>query len=150
MIDYIKEKFYSNSHTELKKEMSRVNKDFNSLLETLNNFNNKDVDLPINKEELENFPFLQWVLLNDKVKMRRRNNLFHYYLNFDCEMKESGGLGKHFHKDLIESVEVIQGSIIDKHTNKKYKQYDVIHYNKEELHEPVALEKSLLKVLFKP
>ena len=119
------------------------------MMSTLNNFNGVSND-PINYKDLIDFPLLEWKVLNDKVKIRRRNMLFGDYINFDTEIKGGGEFGKHFHLDVIESCEIIKGSMLDLYDNKVYHKNEVMHYEKGEVHKPIALEDSVLKVIFKP
>lgn len=96
------------------------------------------------------FPLLEWVKLNDKVSIRRRKMLFKTYINFDTKIKAGGEFGEHFHDDVIESTEIIKGTILDLYDNTTYGENDVMHYEKGEKHTPIAIEDTLLKVIFKP
>ncbi len=131
---------------EIMKKMQDAHDD---IMRVLDAFNNK-IEIPINRESLEKFPLLEWVEINELIKVRRRKNLFGDYLNFDTQMKKDGEFGKHFHDDMIESAEVISGKMIDMIDSKVYETHDVMHYEKGEHHQPVALEETLLKVIFKP
>ncbi|MGB1216437.1 MAG: hypothetical protein ACPG5P_01090 [Saprospiraceae bacterium] len=70
--------------------------------------------------------------------------------NFDTIMLKGGEFGKHFHEDVIESAEVLSGKMLDKITGEVYHKNDVMHYEKGEHHTPIALEDTVLKVIFKP
>lgn len=122
-----------------------------TLLRTVKAFNN---DLKpsggINKKDLEAFPLFVWVDLNENIKVRKRKNVFGEYLNFDTEIKMGGEFGRHFHDDIIESCEVISGKMQDAEDGAIYEVGDIMHYEKGEPHIPIALEYTVLKVLFKP
>ena len=65
-------------------------------------------------------------------------------------MEKGGCFGEHFHDDIIESAEVVYGELLDTSTDEVFKKGDVAHYEKGVKHTPVATEKCLLHVLFKP
>ena len=140
---------HTKKHCELKRKLEMLDKDHKDLMTVLDSFNGKIV-LPINKDDLSKFPLLEWVELNDKVRIRKRNNYFGVYLNFDTEMKKGGEFGKHFHQDIIENAEVIKGKMLDRENNQVYGVHDIMHYEKNQHHTPIALEDTLLKVIFKP
>ena len=120
-----------------------------NMMNILDNFNGVNNE-PINYNDLIEFPLLVWQVLNDKVRIRRRNMLFGNYINFDTEIKAGGEFGEHFHMDVIESCEIIEGVVLDLEDNVTYKQHDVMHYEKGQIHKPVALKDTILKVIFKP
>lgn len=134
----------------VKDDLKLLNRKHMQLMEVLETFNNSGKNKPINREDLTTFPLFVWIELNSKVKVRRRNMLFDDYLNFDTIIFESGSIGNHFHQDIIESIEVIYGKIIDRLSGKEYKKGDVVYYKKNECHEIDGIEKSFLKVIFKP
>ena len=136
------------THKELMDAVKDVDDNFVTLLQTLVSFKGES-DKPINKKDLETYPFFKEIPMGELVTIVRRNNLFGDYLNFDTFMKKGGAFGNHFHEDIIESAEIIKGKVIDKIDNKVYKNGDVMHFDKGEKHEPVALEYTVLKVLFK-
>lgn len=120
------------------------------LREAVNGFNSKKAKKPINRDDLESFPLMVWVSLNEDIEVRKRNNRFGNFLNFDTKMKEGAKFGEHFHDDIIESAEVITGELLDTYDDKVYKKGDVAHYEKGQIHTPIALVETLLHVLFKP
>lgn len=113
-------------------------------------FNSPIATRPINIKDLETFPLHKWIPLNDKVDIRKRKKRFGNYLCFDTRMKENGRFGQHFHNDIIESTEVIYGEMLDTTNNEIYKAGDIAHYEKGEIHTPIATKDTLLHVLFKP
>ena len=90
-----------------------------------------------------------WKDIGSGIKIRKRKNRFSTFLNFDTKMEEGAEFGEHFHADIIESCEVIEGELFDELTNKYYKIGDVAHYDKGEKHKPIATKKTFLHVLFK-
>ena len=133
----------------LDEKLKSIDKSYNSLITVLDAFNG-EVEMPIGRNKLEGFKMLKWEALNSKVKIRRRKNLFGNYLNFDTVMKKGGEFGRHFHDDIIESCEIISGKMKDLETGEIYEEDDVMHYEKGEHHTPIALEDTVLKVIFKP
>ena len=140
---------YKEKHRLLQLRYDEVEREHEELMQVLMAFRD-EIERPINKEDLEKFPLLEWVDLNDKVSIRRRNNLFGEYLNFDTKLEKDGEFGEHFHNDIIENAEIISGRMLDKLDGHIYNAHDVMHYEKGEKHQPLALEKTLLKVIFKP
>lgn len=131
--------------------MQEVESKFCYLMDTIALFNENKAITPINKEQLKAFPFGVWIELNSKVKARRRKDRFKEgYLCFDTVMETGGEFGEHFHDDLIESTEVVQGEMYDTYDGKYYKEGDVAHYDKGQKHTPIATKKTILHVLFKP
>jgi len=137
-----------NTHRELMDAVKDVDENFLTLLQSLISFKGKS-NKPINKKELEAYPFFKEIPVSDLVTIVRRKNIFHNYLNFDTFMKKGGAFGNHFHDDIIESAEIIKGKVIDKIDNKVYNEGDVMQFEKGQKHEPIALEYTVLKVLFK-
>ena len=133
----------------LREQIAEVDKFHKDLMEVLDMFNGKKI-LPINYNQLLKFPLFEWVALNDKVSIRRRKMLFGDHINFDTKILKDGEFGKHFHDDVIESTELRSGKLIDKEDNKIYYAGDVMHYDKGVSHRPVALEDTILRVIFKP
>lgn len=120
------------------------------LVHAVQKFNEPIAKRPINRQDLETFPFMKWVNLNHRVRVRKRANRFGDYLCFDTEMEKDGEFGEHFHDDLIESTEVVYGEMVDTSDGGKiYAPGDVAHYNKGQKHTPIATMKTLLHVLFK-
>lgn len=131
--------------------MERVENKFTSLIDTISLFNEDKATLPINRNQLKQFPFFQWKAINDKVKVYRKRDRFKEgYLSFDTVMEKEGAFGEHFHSDLIESTEVISGEMYDTYDGKFYREGDVAHYDKGQKHTPIATKKTVLHVLFKP
>ena len=119
------------------------------LLNAVKRFNTKESVKPINRADLETFPFMVWVKINDNVEVRKRKNRFDTLLNFDTRMKKGSEFGEHFHDDIIESTEVISGKLLDLIDDKIYESGDVAHYGRGIKHTPIATEDTLLHVLFK-
>lgn len=140
---------YKEKHSQLKKQMDELNERHNVLMSVLDAFNGEN-PVPINYNQLLKFPLFEWVKLNDKVSIQRRNMLFKDHLNFDTTILKGGEFGKHFHDDVIENCEILSGSLKDLTDNAIYKAGEVMHYEKGEHHTPVALEDSILRVIFKP
>ena len=119
------------------------------LVNAVNTFNLKEATIPINKADLESFPFMTWHSLNDFIQIRKRGNRFDGYLCFDTKMKKGGAFGEHFHDDIIESCEIITGEMLDAYDGRVYLPGMVAHYEKGEKHIPIALKDTMLHVLFK-
>lgn len=127
----------------------RIQDTYNKLQQAVLAFNSP-FNEAINKEQLDTFPLMKWITLNEKVKIRKRRNRFSSYLCFDTHMKEGGKFGEHFHEDIIESAEVVSGEMLDTSNNVVYTAGDVAHYERGEKHTPIATKDTLLHVLFKP
>jgi hypothetical protein len=136
------------THAELMKAVKDVDDNFVTLLQSLLSFRGES-DKPINKKDLESYPLFEKIYLSELVTIVRRNNVFGDYLNFDTFLKKGGAFGEHIHNDIIESAEIIKGKMIDKIDGKIYYEGEVMHYDKGQRHEPVALSETKLKVLFK-
>ena len=104
-------------------------------------------DVP--KEVIRKFPYMEWVSLSDKVKFRKRGTIYNDVIMFDTEMDKGGKFGMHIHSDCTETFEVIKGEVLDLQTNKTYKAGDVVFYDKNEKHIPVAIQDTILRVFFK-
>ena len=130
--------------------ISLIDEAHENLVKAVDKFNCNTAITPINRSDLMNFPLMQWFELNDKVFIRRRKNRFKDYLCFDTKIEANGELGEHFHADIIESVEVISGKMHDSATGLDYFTGDIAHFEKGEIHTPIASEKTLLHILFKP
>ena len=139
------------SHKDFMQKSINVDEDYKKLMQALDSFNGLSTK-PINKEDLESFPIGKWVDLDSTgtVSIRRRKNLFGDHLNFDTIIKANGKFAEHFHKDVIESCEVIEGNMIDLVDKKTYNKGDVMEYDKGVTHEPKALNNTQLRVIFKP
>lgn len=140
---------YKQKHDDLKKKMEELNYRHTVLMDVLDAFNGEN-PVPINYNQLLKFPLFEWVELNDKVSIQRRNMLFGDHLNFDTTILKGGEFGKHFHDDVIENCEIIKGSLKDLTDGTVYNSGDVMHYEKGEYHTPIALQDSVLRVIFKP
>jgi len=140
---------YKENHNNLKMQMDALNERHTVLMGILDAFNGEN-PIPINYNQLLKFPLFEWVKLNDKVSIQRRNMLFKDHLNFDTTILEGGEFGKHFHDDVIENCEILKGSLRDDEDGSIYKTGDVMHYEKGQHHKPIALEDSVLRVIFKP
>lgn len=138
---------FDDYRNELKRSLAVT---YSKLQEAVTNFNSKIAIEPINREALDSFPYMEWIVLNDKVEVRKRKKRFKDYLCFDTRMKRGGEFGEHFHADMIESTEVVSGEMVDTYDGKIYKEGDVAHYETGEKHTPIATQDTLLHVLFKP
>ena len=134
-----------------------INSDFNELNSLLDDRLKRTIDAfngvihtPINKKDLGLFEFGRWYDLNDKVRVKRRKQRFHSLLCFDTEVKEGGEFGRHFHEDLIESCDIVYGEMKDLEDGEIYREGDIMEYSKGKAHQPIALKKTKLHVLFKP
>ena len=92
---------------------------------------------------------MEWVKLNDKIKLRRREILFDDILVFDTIMEEGGEFGKHLHPDCIEHVDVIKGELVDLIDNSVYNEGDKLVIMAGKYHIPVSTEHTIIKVYFK-
>mgnify|MGYP000554295174 CR=1 FL=1 len=119
------------------------------LKKTIDAFNGV-IHIPINKKDLGLFEFGRWYELNDKVRVKRRKQRFHSLLCFDTEVEEGGEFGRHFHEDLIESCDIVYGEMKDLEDGEIYREGDIMEYGKGKEHQPIALKKTKLHVLFKP
>jgi len=146
MFNNIFKKFFNK---ELEDKLIELKSSHNDLVLFLDKMN-KTKSGAQTKEDLLNFPLLEWVDLNKYISIRRRNMRFGNYLNFETIVKKDGKFNDHFHPDLIESTEITFGNMIDLKTNLSYKKFDVVHYDKGVEHELKALEDSRLNVIFKP
>ena len=129
-----------------------INSDYTDLQQKVNNRLLGIVKKPINYDDLKSYKINEEVWLTSKICFVRRADRFKgkdTLLSFEVMMKKGGKFGKHFHNDVIESSEVISGELHDLVDGRKYKAGEVLHYNKNKEHTPVALEKSFLHVLFK-
>ncbi len=128
-----------------------IEDDYCDLQNSVKSFNGKCIK-PINYSDLVGFPFWEKIPINKYVLVERRPDRFKgedTLLSFDTYMKKGGEFGEHFHADLIESCEVLQGELIDLIDGKKYIKGDVMHYEKGERHTPIASKDSVLHVMFK-
>jgi hypothetical protein len=142
-------KIDEHSRLERKKIMDDMQEKHNAMMVVLDSFAGIKEE-PINYKDLVKFPLFEWIVLNDKVSIQRRNMLFGNYINFDTHIKAGGEFGKHFHEDVIESCEVMKGSVLDTHDNVTYNEGDVMHYLKGQHHRPICLVDCELRVIFKP
>lgn len=137
-----------NYRNELRKSIEATHE---RLVNAVTLFNSKKAIEPINADQLRKFPYAEWITLNPLVKVRRRKNRFKEgYLCFDTLMEKGGEFGEHFHDDLIESTEVVDGEMYDTFDQSYYRKGDVAHYDKGRKHTPIATQKTVLHVLFKP
>ena len=104
---------------------------------------------PINAEGLEAFPLGRWKQIGSSIRAKKKRNRFLSYLSFDIEMDEGAEFAEHFHSDVIESTEVLEGEMLDTTTGILYIEGDVAHWEKDVKHTPVALKDTKLHVLFK-
>jgi len=104
---------------------------------------------PINAEDLDAFPLRKWIALGTGISAMRRKNRFKSYLSFDIKMKKGSEFAEHFHDDIIESTEVLEGEMVDTPSGVVYKIGDVAHWEVGIKHTPVATKTTILHVLFK-
>ena len=128
------------------KEM--VDTSFNEMSTAISRLLDKSTK-PINAKDLDAFPLGKWEKLGDNIKAKKKRNRFLSYLSFDIKMEEGARFAEHFHSDVIESTEVIEGEMLDTTTGILYVKGDVAHWDKDVKHTPVALKYTKLHVLFK-
>jgi anti-sigma factor ChrR (cupin superfamily) len=128
------------------KEM--VDTSFNEMSTAISRLLDKSTK-PINAKDLDSFPLGRWEKLGDNIKAKKKRNRFLSYLSFDIKMEAGARFAEHFHSDVIESTEVIEGEMLDTTTGILYVKGDVAHWDKDEKHTPVALKYTKLHVLFK-
>jgi len=128
------------------KEM--VDTSFNEMSTAISRLLDKSTK-PINAKDLDAFPLGKWEKLGDNIKAKKKRNRFLSYLSFDIKMEEGARFAEHFHSDVIESTEVIEGEMLDTTTGMLYVKGDVAHWDKDVKHTPVALKYTKLHVLFK-
>lgn len=129
--------------------MLKIEASHSMLVNAVERFNKKEAKKPISRDDLETFPLGVWVSVNEKIRVRKRKNRFSTFLNFDTEMIKGAEFGEHFHDDIVESTEVIKGKLLDTFDGKFYEVGDVAHYEKGVKHTPIAVEDTMLHVLFK-
>lgn len=146
-----KEKYKPNkvevNREERRKMLEELDIRHSMFIKTLDNFKGKG-DKDVTFSELKKFPFMKWVSLSDKVKIRKRRVLDDY-LMFDTVMQKGGEFGMHYHSDCKEYTDVISGRIVDIQTNDEYNEGDMAIYDKKEKHIPVAMEDTVLRVFFR-
>jgi len=128
------------------KEM--VDTSFNEMSRAISRHLDKSTK-PINAKGLDAFPLGKWEKLGDDIKAKKKRNRFLSYLSFDIKMEEGARFAEHFHSDVIESTEVIEGEMLDTTSGILYVKGDVAHWDKDVKHTPVALKYTKLHVLFK-
>jgi len=147
--------YFSQKHKKVEKkedyrlELQRaIEVSHNRLIKAIDNHINATSE-PINLDDLKSFPLGVWVEIGGNIKAKKRKNRFSDFLNFDIEMKAGAEFSEHFHTDIIESTEVMQGEMFDVSSGKIYKTGDVANYNEGQKHKPIATKETLLHVLFK-
>ena len=128
------------------KEM--VDTSFNEMSTAISRLLDKSTK-PINAKDLDSFPLGRWEKLGEKIKAKKKRNRFLSYLSFDIKMEAGARFAEHFHSDVIESTEVIEGEMLDTTTGILYVKGDVAHWHKGIKHTPIALKYTRLHVLFK-
>ena len=126
----------------------RLDTSFNEMSKAISRHLDKSTK-PINAKDLDAFPLGKWESLGDNIKAKKKRNRFLSYLSFDIKMEEGARFAEHFHSDVIESTEVIEGEMLDTTTGILYVKGDVAHWLNNEKHTPVALKATKLHVLFK-
>ena len=106
-------------------------------------------DSSITKAQLSEFPMMQWIYIDKKIKIRRRMCLFSNILVFDTVMRAGAEFSKHLHPDCIEHADVIEGELIDLIDNSHYSEGDVFVVDSGKYHIPISLEHTVLRVYFK-
>lgn len=109
----------------------------------------RQINKPINVEDLDAFPFGEWVHLSKNISAKKRANRFGSLLSFDIKMNKDAKFSEHFHEDAIESTEVVEGEILDTSSGIVYKKGNVAQYEHGIPHTPVATKDTELHVLFK-
>ena len=132
-------------------ERRKMFEDFNlkhdALLSTIDNLNGKG-NKYINKESLRDFPLMEWVQLNPKVRFRQRNPIMGDILVFDTEISAGGEFGLHVH-DCDEVCDIIKGDLVDLMSNREAKEGETIEFKSHKDHIPISLTDTVLKVYFK-
>ena len=143
-MDYSLKNNYRNELSEL---IEQSFESFNKVVNRHLNVSSK----PINAKDLDSFPLNEWRLIGDNIKARKRRNRFISYLSFDVVMEKGASFAEHFHDDVIESTEVIEGEMLDNSNEPPilYVKGDVAHWHKGIKHTPIALKYTRLHVLFK-
>lgn len=85
----------------------------------------RQINKPINVEDLDAFPFGEWVHLSKNISAKKRANRFGSLLSFDIKMNKDAKFSEHFHEDAIESTEVVEGEILDTSSGIVYKKGNV-------------------------
>ena len=109
----------------------------------------RQINKPINVEDLASFPLGEWEDLSKNISVKRRASRFGSLLSFEVKMTKDAEFSEHFHEDAIESTEVVEGEILDTSSGIVYKKGDVAHYENNIPHTPVATKDTELHVLFK-
>ena len=134
----------------LNEQLKAVEASQKRLYDIVKMYNKGSLKRPIQRADLVAFPLGIWVDINDKIRAKKRKNRFYSFLNFIVEMEKGAELGVHFHSDLLESAEVLEGEVIDiMDDNKPYEVGDVAEWKKKEKHQLVSVQKTKLHVLFK-
>ena len=139
-----------NVHNRKEREsiMSDMQLKHNAMLSMLDGFNGRG-DTDITKKDLQSFSINEWVSLNDKVKVKRLDNLVSDLLVFRTLMESGGEFGWHLHSDCDEYLYVLKGALVDLGINKKYEENEMAFIGKGTPHIPVAIEQTELIVFFK-
>ncbi len=119
-----------------------------SLLDILDNFKGQNEVNDIPKSELLKFSEMVWYEVNPGVRIRRRKTLFNGTLVFDTEIIQGGKFGFHFHSDVTEQCDVIEGELYDLMTQTSYKEGESVVFPQGIGHTPVALKYTVLRVYF--
>ena len=134
-----------------RKERARMIEDLNIrhdiIARALDSWTTKDSS--ISKAQLSEFPIMQWVHVDKKIKIRKRMCLFGDILVFDTVMRPGAEFAKHLHPDCIEHVDVIEGELIDLIDNVSYGPGDKLVVEAGTYHIPIALEHTVIRVYFK-
>lgn len=137
------------SNTDIRFELKKqLEVSYKELLNAVFRHLNKSTD-PINAEDLEAFPLGRWKQIGSSIRAKKKRNRFLSYLSFEIEMDEGAKFAEHFHSDVIESTEVLEGEMLDTTTGILYIENDVAHWEEGVKHTPVALKDTKLHVLFK-
>jgi hypothetical protein len=113
----------------------------------LERFNGDEIK-PINWDALNSFPLDEWIILNEKVQIRK-NYTGDNLMTFDTIMVSGGNFGWHSHSDCLEECYVVSGVLKDVETKVKYKEGETAIFDLVVSHTPVDLEYCILTVKFK-
>lgn len=139
---------FEHKRGERQKMLSHLDVKHDLLISALDSFNGGG-DHIVTKKTLQSFKIMEWVDLNPRVRIRRRENLHGDVLVFDTVMQPKGEFGMHLHPDCTETCDVITGTLIDLMHNAEFKQGETAYFDSGVKHIPISLTHTVLKVYFK-
>lgn len=139
---------FEHKRAERRKMLGHLDIKHDLLISALDSFNGGG-DHVVTKKTLQSFPIMEWVDLNPKVSIRRRQNLHGDVLVFDTVMQPKGEFGMHLHPDCTETCDVISGCLADLMTNDEYTEGQSVFYEAGVKHIPVSITNTTLRVYFK-